>query len=297
MLCLAMAQMHGYEMVIWALGVVLPVLVSLRIWQVGLAREYAALVRYSVVCSAALVIEAFALQFAPPRTSSDFLYCYIYWVFSLATDICALAVMLEIFREIFKPYEALRHLSTVLFRWTLAVLVVVSLVTALSAGNGKIVDVISKSFLMFDRGLQILQCGVVLFLLLSYKHLGISFRHRVFGIAVGFGLYASFDLMLLCIWPWAPARVLSVAGAVTNASAMVGYGIWLAYFYMPQPDRLLSDAMPESRRWEYALASIQTPAPEGMFLSSIDRTVERLLTKNNVVTQTKPKEDKHWFGD
>jgi hypothetical protein len=296
MLCLVMAQLHGYELVIWLMGVLLPLIVALRIWQTGLTAEYSALVRYNVVCAAALLIEAYSLRFASEAATNN-LYCYIYWFLSIATDVCALAVMLEIFKEIFKPYDALRQLGTVLFRWILGILVVVSVVTALSSGDGKVIDVVNKSMLMFDRGLQILQCGVVLFLLLSYKFLGISFRHRVFGIAVGFGLYASVDLMALCVAAWAPARIVAVAGAVANVSAMVGYGIWLTYFFVPQPERRISEAQPESRRWEYALASIQAPAPEGMFLTSIDRTVERLLTKNNVATQPKAKEDKHWFGD
>lgn len=295
MLCLVMAHMNSYELALWLMGVMLPIIVAVRIWQVGLTKEYAALLRYNVVCSVALLIEAGALQFVPQQSTA--FYCYLYWVVSIGTDVCALAVMLELFREIFRPYEALRHLGNVLFRWTLGVLLVVSLVTALSAGDAKILDLISKSMMMFDRGLQILQCGVVLFMMLTYKFLGISFRHRVFGIAVGFGIYASVDLIALSVSTWAPASVVTMAGAVANASAMVGYAIWLGYFFVPQPERRISDAPPESRRWEYALASIQSPAPEGMFLTSIDRTVERLLTKNNVATHPVSKEDKHWFGD
>lgn len=296
MLGLVMAQMHGYELLLSVLGLFLPVLVVGQIMRAGLAKEYRALVRYNIVTSLTVVAGLVAMQLKSPHQAYLY-YCYVYWPLSILTDACALAVMLAIFRDIFKPYEALKELGVVLFRWTLGVLVVVSLVTALSAGDGKILDVFNKSSLMFDRGLQILQCGVVLFLLLTYKYLGISFRHRVFGIAIGFGLYASLDLLALSITTWAPENVVRMAGGVANAGAMIGYGIWLAYFFLPQPERRISEAMPESRRWEYALASIQAPAPEGMFLSSIDRTVERLLTKNNVATQAKPKEDKHWFGD
>src|SRR5664279_4477888 len=295
MLCFVMAQMHGYELVIWLMGVMFPLIVALRIWQLGLTKEYAALVRYNVVCSVSLLVLAGAMSYAWQQSTA--LYCYIYWFVAIATDVCALSVMLEIFREIFKPYDALRQLGTVLFRWILGILIVVSVVTALGSADGKVIDVVNKSMLMFDRGLQILQCGVVLFLLLTYKFLGISFRHRVFGIAVGFGLYAAVDLMALSVTTWAPPRMVSMAGAIANMSAMAGYGIWLAYFFVPQPERRISEALPESRRWEFALASIQAPAPEGMFLTSIDRTVERLLTKNNVATQPKAKEDKHWFGD
>jgi hypothetical protein len=150
---------------------------------------------------------------------------------------------------------------------------------------------------MFDRGLSILQCGIVLFLLLTNRYLGISFRQRVFGIAVGFGMSASVTLLVLSVVPWVPGSMIQPLGGAMSAAVCVGEGIWLAYFFLPQPERRISAAMPESRRWEYALASIQSPAPEGMFLNSIDRTVERLLTKNNVDTKQKEKEEKHWFGD
>ncbi|ABF42901.1 hypothetical protein Acid345_3901 [Candidatus Koribacter versatilis Ellin345] len=292
-----MAQMHGYELLLWALGVVLPLIVVARIWQAGLLSEYRALVRYNLVCAASLPILVVTYAYYPPPNSGFCLYCLVWWSVVIATDACALAVLLSIFREIFKPYEALKQLGNVMFRWTLGVLVVVALVSALSAGAPRYIDKVNHTLLMFDRGLQILQCGVVLFLLLSWKFLGISFRHRVFGIAVGFGLYASVSLLAVSVSTWAPASVTSIVGAIANSAAMIGYGIWLVYFYVPQPERRFSDAQPESRRWEYALASIQMPAPEGMFLTSIDRTVERLLTKNNVATQAKPKEDKHWFGD
>jgi hypothetical protein len=42
---------------------------------------------------------------------------------------------------------------------------------------------------------------------------------------------------------------------------------------------------------------MHAPSPEGLFLTSIDRTVEKLLLKNNVAQQAKEKEDRHWFGD
>jgi hypothetical protein len=290
-----MAQTHGYELILLAAGILLPIAVAFRIWRSGLASEYPALMRYNVVAFTSLVAITIALRYTTPET--NYILCYVYWASSIVTDCCALAVTLEIFRDIFKPYEALKQLATVLFRWTLGVLVVVSIVSALNTGSMKAPDVISNSLLMFDRGLQILQCGIVFFLLLTNKYLGISFRERVFGIAVGFGLYAAVCLLVLTIVTWVPREVVQPLGAFMNVCGLAMYGIWLVYFYLPQPERRISEALPESRRWEFALASIQAPAPEGLFLSSIDRTVERLLTKNNVATQAKPKEDKHWFGD
>jgi hypothetical protein len=285
-------QLHSYELALIITALALESAIVYRIWQAGLAKEYPSLFRYNIAVVVATLAGLLTLRFC-----SQQVYCYVYWFTQFVVDGLALAVTLEIFRDIFKPYEALRHFGTVMFRWIVAVLVLVSVVSAVSTGSLQTADILNSISLMFDRGLMTLQCGIVLFLLLSNRYIGISYRQRVFGIAVGFGLSASVSLLILSVVHWAPAAMIQPLGAVMNFSGRVGEVIWLVYFFLPQPERRISDAAPESRRWEYALASIQAPAPEGMFLSSIDRTVERLLMKNNVATQAKPKEDKHWFGD
>lgn len=285
-------QLHGYEIALLVAGFVLNSALVYRMWQTGLVKEYPALFRYCVANSIAMIGTALCLRFASPTV-----YCYYYWFETIAIDSLSLAVTLEIFRDIFKPYEALRHFGSVMFRWILAVMVLVSVVSAVSTGSMHPSAILNSVSMMFDRGLEILQCGIVLFLLLSNRYIGISYKQRVFGIAVGFGIGAAATLMVLSVIEWVPTSLIQPLGGLMNLAVVMGQAIWLAYFFIPQPERLISDAAPESRRWEYALASMHSPAPEGLFLSSIDRTVERLLTKNNVATVAKAKEDKHWFGD
>ena len=291
MLHLAM-QLNSYELALLIASPLLQAAIVWRIWTAGLIKEYPAMFRFctaNALSSVAMIICAY--------TASEQVYCYVYWFTNIVCDSLALAVTLEIFRDIFKPYEALRHFGTVMFRWIVAVMILVSVVSAVSTGSVHAAALIDSVSMMFDRGLEILQCGIVLFLLLSNRYLGISYRQRVFGIATGFGLMAAVTLIILSVVHWVPTSMIRPLSSGMSVSVLLGQGIWLVYFYLPQPERRLSEVMPESRRWEYALASIQAPAPEGLFLSSIDRTVERLLTKNNVQTQSKPKEEKHWFGD
>lgn len=291
MLPLAM-QLTGYELALAIMAFLLQIALIWRIWATGLVSEHPALLRYIVATASFVVISNVAARFCSMQV-----YCYVYWFASLVIDGLGLAATLEIFRDIFKPYEALRQFGTVMFRWIVAVMIGVSLVSAVSTGSVRPADLINSVSIMFDRGLGILQCGIVLFLLLTNKYLGIPYRHRTFGIAVGFGFMAAVTMIVLAMTNWVPAAMVRPLSSLMSVAVCIGQGVWLTYFLMPQPDRRISDALPESRRWEYALASIQTPAPEGMFLSSIDRTVERLLTKNNVATQAKAKDDKHWFGD
>lgn len=291
MLHLAM-QIHGYEVALLVAAFVLEAGIVFRIYQAGLSKEYPKMVRYLVANLIGIAATPFFLRFA-----SQPVYDYFYWFCDLTIDCMALAVMLELFRDIFKPYEALRHFGNVMFRWVVAVLVLVSVATTVSGGRFELRTFLNCGSMLFDRGLMIVQCGIVLFLLLSSNYLGISLRHRVFGIAIGFGITAAISLLVLSSVHWITNSMLSPMFALMNSVARVGDIIWLIYFWIPQPERRLSEAQPESRRWEYALASVSAPAPEALFLTSIDRTVERLLTKNNVATQQKTKEEKHWFGD
>ena len=285
-------QIHGYELALLIAAFILEAGIVFRMTQSGLSKEYPSLFRYLVANLAAMVATPFFLRYATVDV-----YDYFYWFCSLVLDCLALGVMLELFRDIFKPYEALRRFANVMFRWIVAVLVLVSVATTMSGGKFELTTFLSCGSMLFDRGLMIVQCGIVLFLLLSAGYLGISLRHRVFGIAIGFGITASVSLLVLSSVHLLKPAMVAPMFALQNATGRVGDLIWLIYFCVPQPERRLSEVQPESRRWEYALSSVTAPAPEALFLTSIDRTVERLLTKNNVATQQKTKEEKHWFGD
>jgi hypothetical protein len=285
-------QMHGYEVALLAAAFLLELGVVYRIVTAKLTKEYPSLLRFLIANLIAMAATPFFVRFA-----TQDVYDYFYWFCDLTIDCMALAVVMEIFLDVFKPYEALRKFGTLMFRWVVAVLVLVSVASTVSAGRLHAAELLNTGCVMFDRGLMMLQCGVVLFLLLTNKYLGISYRSRVFGISLGFGVIAAVSLLVWSTLHWVSHDMVSPLFGLMNLAARIGDFIWLVYFFLPQPERRLSDVMPESRRWEYALASIQAPAPEGLFLTSIDRTVERLLTKNNVATGSKSKEDKHWFGD
>ena len=63
MLRFVMAQMHGYELILWALGVLLPLAVAMKIWRSGLVSEYPALVRFNVASVLGVVAGTLALRF------------------------------------------------------------------------------------------------------------------------------------------------------------------------------------------------------------------------------------------
>ena len=53
-------------------------------------------------------------------------YYYVYWTCTALSVVVSFAVLLEIFKDAFRPYEALRDLSLILFRWCALVVLLVA---------------------------------------------------------------------------------------------------------------------------------------------------------------------------
>lgn len=285
-------MIRWHEMFLMALSIGLPTAVAVEMCRLRVRKEFPALFWFATFSAASCAALLAAVLWANQE-----IFCYFFWVNYVGGDILALAVMLGLFRGIFKPYDALSRLGTVMFRWTVAILLLVSLTSFAQNLHVDGARAMKSAMTVFDHSLQVLQCGVVLFLLLSSKYLGIGGHHRVFGISLGFGVAASINLLGLSVAPSLPVSWKSGLEIVLSCSVHVMFLIWLGYLYVPQPERRITDAPPESRRWEYALVGIQSPGPDSLFFSNIDRTVDRLLTKNNVVPQSKRKDDEQWFGD
>jgi hypothetical protein len=103
------------------------------------------------------------------------------------------------FKHAFRPSEVLRDFSAILFRWSLVVLVLAGGMWAINTSHSDQQDFINSLILLADRSVCLMQCGLVFFLLLSIEYLGISRRHLLFGIALGFGLFTSVNITLVQI--------------------------------------------------------------------------------------------------
>src|SRR6201998_1961823 len=124
-------------------------------------------------------------------------YIYSYWVLYAIGAVAIFFVLQEIFKAVMEPVPGLQRLGLIAFRWVSVVSVVMVLgMNALPTYSHVAGDV----FLMRVTS-QVMRCVATLeicllaFLALSVHSLGRSFRGRVFGIGLGFGLEAAGDLM------------------------------------------------------------------------------------------------------
>ena len=228
---------------------------------------------------AAFQVVSVPVHFAVYQWGSYANYFYAYWVSTALATGLELAVLYEIFQHAFRPYVALRGLASMIFRWAGLVLLMVAVITALSAPLGQ--SPLITAILSLERSIRMMQCGLLILMLFFSPQLGLSWRSHLFGIAAGFGGYAAVSLTLVSLRaqlgiPSDSAYTLINSGAYTLAAAT-----WFAYLLAPEPARRAVRVQPVPDQWDFALQGIgRTQAPES-FLANMEKTVDRVLNEAN----------------
>jgi len=187
-------------------------------------------------------------------------------------------VLLEIFRDAFRPYEALRDLSLILFRWCALVVLLVAGMWAITSWRGNQLDNFTNAIYLVDRSIRMMQCGLVLFMLLFSEYLGISRRNVLFGIAVGFGFFAAVNMLVMTALTNHSFLSKSSLSRLSGSAYIVSTLIWLAYTALPATARSGSKQPAHAtQKWDHALDDARNALPAVSVLDTMDQTVERLL--------------------
>lgn len=264
--------------VLWVVPIPILAFLAAMMIRRNLQRELPVFFWYTLV-----QISTFALQFVLFHSSYKWYFC-VYWSTSLIGVVLGGAVIREIFVHLFRPYDALRDLGSVLFRWAAVVLVMVAIVIAASSAPSKISGLM-LAILALERSVRVIQCGLVLFMLLFAAHLGITSKHHIFGISLGFGVFGAVELIAATL---ASVSRNTVPLNILKSSAYVAATvIWTRCLMLPEPKRFTESANSKTARWNFALGSVRTP--EYNFLPTVESVVERVLTKRNIEVEHESK--------
>ncbi len=217
-----------------------------------------------------------------------FAYYYGYWVTICLSVGLSFFVLQEIFRDAFRPFEALRELSTILFRWSALVLLLVAGMSAITISNpnqvplpnAHHVDIITDTILLVDRNVRVMLCGLVFFLLMFSEYLGISRRHLLFGVAVGFGFFSSVHMLIATAMSHQTVLHRSTLSAINSGAYIIACLIWLAY--LANPKTLLAGetvAEPRPGDWNTAIEEARAQIPAESLLDTMDKTVAQLFAR------------------
>jgi hypothetical protein len=167
-------------------------------------------------------------------------------------------VIQEVFNNVFHEYPRLETIATISMRWVTGLLLLAAIVVAVYS-SGTTSDNLMAGVALLDRSVILIQAGLLLFLFLFSRVFGLSWRSYSFGIALGFGIFASTELAY-----WAvrlidlTEHVKDLLDFLPTGSYHVSVLIWLGYLLTAEKPVVAGTyPVPEIDRWSGELERSQ----------------------------------------
>lgn len=218
-----------------------------------------------------------AVLFATYRYFPDN-YFDAYWTGNAISVLLAVAVMDEILHHLLQQYGGMQTLGVTIFRWSCGLLLLLAIVGALS-GNAGSADRVVAAVHSFERSVRLMQCGLFVLLMLLCRVLKDSWRQPVFGIALGFGVFASIELILVSAFPFMPE---SREASVSLAKSLAYNGVtllWIGYLKSASELARVRDLSPVAGM-NLALATPDA-AGDDSFIVWVEQAVDRVLSRHD----------------
>jgi len=262
-------------MALWYSQPVLQVAVSIVVWRRKLYKQFPVFLGYLLTQIGGFVLSYPIYKLYGGSTRA---YFGLYWTQQALNAVLSFKIIHEVFLDVFRPYHALKDLGTPVFKWAGLVMLLVSLVVA--ASNSAEENPVIHAVLTLQRSVRLVQVGLILFLILFSRFLGVSRKQVSFGIALGFGLYASVELMLLAMFS---GRLIHLGSfnffnmLCCNASILT----WLGYSFSKVVTREASGNYLQTQRWEQGLADLQPASANDSLIPMFEGMVERAFSRSS----------------
>ncbi len=275
-----MKSYNQIALYLWCAQPFLQTAVAVVLWRRKLHKKFPIFFMYVLA-----QIGIFAVTF-PLRGADNYeWFFYAYWSGAAVSALLSFKVIHEVFIDVFRPYHTLKDLGTVLFKWAGVVMLLVSVVVAFS--NSASQDPLVQAVTTLQRSVRMVQCGLILFLLLFSRFLGVSKQQQSFGIALGFGLFASVELILIAL---NSGGLLDIAriGLLNTLLYDGAIVVWLGYALSRSAVRESSTNHLQTQRWEHSLADLHTadagaPLPSDSLIPMFEGMVERAFSRSTSV--------------
>jgi hypothetical protein len=206
-------------------------------------------------------------------------YFDAYWTGNAISVLLAATVMDEVLHKLFQQYGGIQSLGSIIFRWACGLLLLLSIVNAFSS-QAATADRVVAAVLSFDRSVRVMQCGLFLLLMLLCRFLRHCWRQHVFGIALGFGVFASVELILVSIVMHYGDGHVAIVSLVKSAAFNVVTLLWIVYLRQQSQSIPEIHVAPRLKALNVALVE-STYAGGNDFLSMAEQAVERVLSRSS----------------
>jgi len=138
------------------------------------------------------------------------------------------------------------------------VLLLLAAIIAAVAGPSHEPDFALKGAVVLERSLDVVQCGLLVLLFLFASYFALTWRNYVFGIALGFGVIASVELLAAAL----ATQFRSFSDMILNSLPRIAYAaatiIWVVYLAGSEPPRPNLTGLPQHdlEKWNQELLEL-----------------------------------------
>jgi hypothetical protein len=255
------------QLALWVSQPVLQTAIAIVLFRRKIHKQFPAFFIY-VAAQIAFFLISFPVRF------NRSLYFDAYYISAALNVIFAFKIIHEVFLDVFRPYPALKDLGTALFKWAAMIMILVSVVMiSMSPGWD---DPVQRTISVVQRCVDVIQCGMVIFLLAFCQNLGVSWRRQSFGVALGFGLFSGTELLIHALYSG-----LHIHSVTTSLINLVAYEtsllLWLSYSLHHQLETSVPVLVPQ--RWDDALMEIQPHNEAESLIPMFEHMVEQAFSK------------------
>lgn len=168
------------------------------------------------------------------------IYFYTEWISAIAQALLLIGIIYHVYNEAMRPMQGLQRIGRIIFRWVAVVSIAVSL--AIAAGphttGTSLTGIAAALAPQVQQGVSVLTLCLLLFVCFAIRPLGLTFRSRIFGVALGLGVTATTFLVQAAWLATAGAQSLySPVYLIGTIGSLLSVCIWGTYFALPEPER------------------------------------------------------------
>ena len=264
---------HTIIVYLWCAQLVVHSALAVFMWQRKLHKQFPVFFAFLLA-----QVASFAILYPLSRSGHVSWYFGVSWLGEAVNAILGFKVIHEVFLDVFRSYHTLKDLGTLLFKWAGLVMLLVSVVVAFS--NSLDQSPMVHALTTLGRSVRIVQFGLILFLLLFSRFLGVSRKQVSFGIALGFGLAAGVELLLYALNSGGFVRQ-GLFNEINMTMYLVATFIWMGYALSSKPVQETAANHLQTQRWEQGLADLQPATQSDSLIPMFENMVERAFSRSS----------------
>lgn len=192
-----------------------------------LYRDYPMFVAYT-----ASHLVRFMILFTIYRMEDRMLYRQAFQYLEAADAMLSFAVVYELYAATFRAYEGIRELGWMLLKWATVILAGVAVVAAASS-SGSDSDRFLAGLFTLETSISIVRGGLVFLLFLFHASMGLRWSATRLGMALGFGLLSSIELVTFALRTHFGEGTTSALSLISSAAYICAIVIWLVATLRP----------------------------------------------------------------